>query len=359
MNRRSCLGMLGSSFLAATAGCLGDLSANPGQSELLDVSGRTVAAPTSPERIVAVGAGALRIVVQLGAADLVVGVENDETGWRREVPYNLAAPALADRDVVGGNGGNAESIVAAEPDLVLSTGSTEAVETLADRTGLPVVGLTTGQLLDLDEPSIETVWETAGEALDRTDRAAELLAFLDSVRDDLRERVEGAATTDAPSIYATGISYQGGQGLESTRPRFEPFDLLGEVDNVAADVGFEGVPHVTISPETLLQWDPGRIVVDRINVELLRTDLSETPAYRELSAVEEGHVYALLPHAQYGLNHSSAIANAYYVGSLLYPEAFADVDLDARADEIYETLLGSPVYDDVVEIHGGFGSIDL
>ena len=359
MDRRSLLSGVGSSLVAASAGCLGDSTATVSGSELDDLTGRSVSVPDSLERIVAVGPGCLRLVVQLGAADLVVGVERDELEWRQEVPYNLATPSLSELEIIGGDGGDPEQIVALEPDLICSTGSTEAVETLADRTGLPVVGLTAGQLIDVDEPSLEDVWETAGEALDRGDRVSDLKTFLESVREDLRARVENAATTDPASIYATGISFQGGQGLESTRPRFEPFELLGEVDNVAAEVGENDVVHVTISPEQLLQWDPDLIVVDRTNVELIEADLAGTPAYRELTAVSEGEVYGLVPHAQYGVNHSSALANAYYVGSLLYPEAFADVEIERRADEIYEAILGRPIYDELVAIHGGFGRVDL
>ncbi|AXR80014.1 ABC transporter substrate-binding protein [Natrarchaeobaculum sulfurireducens] len=358
MHRRSILGAVGSSLVVASAGCFDSSAATSGKT-LVDLAGRSVSIPESLDRIVAVGPGCLRLVVQLGAADLVVGVERDELEWRQEVPYNLATPSLSELEVIGGDGGDFEQIVALEPDLICSTGSTEAVETLADRTGLPVVGLTAGQLIDVDEPSLQAVWETTGKALDRGDRVSELNAFLESVREDLRDRVENAATTDSERIYATGISFQGGQGLESTRPRFEPFELLGEVDNVAAEVGENDVVHVTISPEQLLQWDPDLIVVDRTNVELIEAELAGTPSYRELTAVSEGEVYGLVPHAQYGVNHSSALASAYYVGSLLYPEAFADVEIERRADEIYEAILGRPIYDELVAIHGGFGRVDL
>lgn len=359
MDRRQFLGAVGTGVVTGIAGCVDAPPGGSGETEIVDLAGRTVMIPESPERIVAVGSGCLRLVVQLEATDTVVGVEHDETTWRREVPYNIAAPELSTTDVIGGNGGDPESIVAAEPDLICSTGASEELETLAERTGLPVVGLTTGQFIDLGEPLATEVWEIAGEALDRGDRANELIEFVEAASTDLRERIDSAGDADPPSTYVTGISFRGGQGLDSTRPLFAPFELLGDVHNVASDVGFDGVPHVTISPEQLLTWDPDVIFVDRTNVDLIEADLSETSAYRELSALQTGSVYGMLPHAQYGLNHTHALANAYGIGSVLYPDAFSDVDLDRRFDEIYEAVLGARIYDEIADIYGAFGRLDL
>ncbi|MDO5846275.1 MAG: iron ABC transporter substrate-binding protein, partial [Methanocorpusculum sp.] len=35
----------------------------------------------------------------------------------------------------------------------------------------------------------------------------------------------------------------------------------------------------------------------------------------------------------------------YYIGKLLYPEQFADIDPAKKADEIYTFLDGAPVYE--------------
>ena len=45
------------------------------------------------------------------------------------------------------------------------------------------------------------------------------------------------------------------------------------------------------------------------------------------------------------VNHETSLANAYYVGKVLYPEQFADIDPAEKADEIYEFVVGVPVYD--------------
>ncbi|AFZ72215.1 ABC transporter substrate-binding protein [Natronobacterium gregoryi] len=357
MDRRDVLGALGTGAVVGITGCLGSATIDDGR-DVTDLVGRTVTVPTDVDRLVALEAGCLRLVAQLDATDLIVGVEDDETGWLQEVPYNAANPELATKPVIGGRGGDPEGIIDAAPDLVLSTGSAEELETLERRTGLPVFGLTTGQFLDLGEPTLEEIWEAAGDVLGKEERANELSTFVEDTVADLRDRTATADTDDAPSAYVTGVSFQGGHGLEATRPLFAPFDFLGDVKNVASDVGFDGYPHVTISPEQLLAWDPDVIFVDRGNADLIEADLTET-AYQELTAVESGELYGMLPNAHYGLNHSTIVANAYVVGSVLYPEAFDDVEIDQRADEIYDTMLGEPMYDDLTSTYGDVGRMGL
>ena len=72
--------------------------------------------------------------------------------------------------------------------------------------------------------------------------------------------------------------------------------------------------------------------------------------YRLLGAVRSGRVYSLLPYNYYNTNIELALLNAYFIGKCLYPGQFNDVNLSAKAVEIFETFLGrkpetgSPAY---------------
>ena len=46
-------------------------------------------------------------------------------------------------------------------------------------------------------------------------------------------------------------------------------------------------------------------------------------------------------------NLETALADAYYGATILYPEQFADVDVEAKTGEIFEMLLGSNPYQDL------------
>ncbi len=44
-------------------------------------------------------------------------------------------------------------------------------------------------------------------------------------------------------------------------------------------------------------------------------------------------------------NYETILADAYYIGKVLYPEQFADIDPAVKADEIYRFVVGVPVYE--------------
>ena len=72
--------------------------------------------------------------------------------------------------------------------------------------------------------------------------------------------------------------------------------------------------------------------------------------YESLDAFKNGNVYGILPFNYYTTNIDTAMADSYYIGTVLYPEAFSDVDPVAKADEIYEFLVGKGVYSEMNEI---------
>lgn len=97
---------------------------------------------------------------------------------------------------------------------------------------------------------------------------------------------------------------------------------------------------------------PGASALDQ-----LRTD----PAYRDLTAVRTGRVYGLFPYNSYDQNFESIFANAYYVGKILYPERFQDIDPLAKAEEIATFLNGGPAFAELNRQfdHHGFSAIPI
>jgi iron complex transport system substrate-binding protein len=64
-------------------------------------------------------------------------------------------------------------------------------------------------------------------------------------------------------------------------------------------------------------------------------------------------VYGLLPYNWYGQNLESIFANAYFLGTLLHPDRFADIDPAAKADEITTFLVGKPLLAEMNRRFGG------
>jgi iron complex transport system substrate-binding protein len=64
-------------------------------------------------------------------------------------------------------------------------------------------------------------------------------------------------------------------------------------------------------------------------------------------------VYGLLPYNWYTRNFGSILANAYFLGKLVFPERFTDIVPAAKADEIYTFLVGKPVFAKMDRAFGG------
>ena len=75
--------------------------------------------------------------------------------------------------------------------------------------------------------------------------------------------------------------------------------------------------------------------------------------------MREGRIYSQISFRSFASNLETALADAYYAASVLYPEVFSDVDPVAKAREIFTMLLGSDPYDDLKEAGYEFRPITL
>lgn len=351
--RRGVLGAIGALGVAGVAGCTG--SGTEDGDAVEDATGRTVEIPSAVDDVVAVGPGMLNLVAMLDGTDMVVGVEEPEHTWARDIPYNIANPELQDRPAIGPHkGGDAELIAEADPDVVVATYFTaETARELQRKIDRPVVVVKAdSRPLHRLEGAYEDLRFLA-DVLGATDRAETVVEFFESRRADLRQRSEGVPDGQRPMAYYAGRSSEGGAGATSTQHPFAPFAFVG-ADNAADAV--EG--HATINEEKLLRWDPDVIFVAGSNRDRVLEAFS-SGKYETLSAVEAGDVYGLLPTRFYGNLYGNTLADAYYVGSVLYPDAFGDVDPVEQANEIHKTLFGTGVYDRLAEQFGGFQQLTV
>ncbi|NJE04042.1 iron ABC transporter substrate-binding protein [Thermococcus sp. MV11] len=323
-----------------------------------DALGRSVEVPKNVERVIAVGPGALRLIVYLNASDMVVGVEDFEKRYSFGRPYIMAHPELKDLPSVGPGGPGKlpdfEAIVKLRPDVIFITyvdGKT--ADEIEEKTGIPVVVLSYGSLGTFDDEELFASIELAGRILGREERARDITEFIKSIQEDLMNRTKGV---EPKRVYVGGIGYKGAHGIESTEAGYPPFRAVN-AENVADELG-EG--HKSIDKEMLLEWQPDYIFIDEGGLKLVLYDYSRNPDfYGSLRAVKEGNLYGLLPYNFYTTNIGTALADAYFIGKVLYPERFRDVDPEEKADEIYTFLVGKPVYEAMKEQFGGFGRIDL
>ena len=332
-----------------------------------DLLGREVTIPASVERVIAIGPGALRLYVYAGNLAYVVGVEQMETGDVTGKPYMIANPDLAKLPIIGQGGPNnapdPEKILTVTPDVIFSTYATDAsaADELQAKTGIPVVVLSYGGAsfgtTAIFGTTLQDSLRLVGSITGQNEKAQAAVAFIQQAQQDLDARTKDIPETDRPAVYVGGLGARGTHGIESTQGQYALLDVI-HARNVVDETGQGG--SIMIDKEKLLAWDPAFIFVDQGGFATVVEDYGKNPAfYDSLSAVKDGSVYAQLPYNYYSTNIDTAIANAYYLGKILYPAAFADVDPARKADEIYQALLGQPVYAQMVASFGGFGALKL
>lgn len=325
---------------------------------ITDSAGRTVEIPETVERIVCVNVGALRYTCYMGAQDLVVGVEDYEQEPTMSRLYNYVNfDKFASLPVIGSNGEHyPEAIIAANPDVIIMTAYDDAdADSLQDKTGIPVV-VVPGSDTTLDDNAYETI-RIMGEVYGKEERAEELTAYLDSVKADLEARTASIPDESKPTVYVGGVSFKGHHGFEGTEAGYGPFALI-HANNLADSTGQTGA--FDIDTEQVLAWDPDVIFLDFNGMALINEDYAKDPNYYQgLTAVREGRVYSQISFRSSASNLETALADAYYAATVLYPEAFADVDPVEKAGEIFTTLLGTNPYEDLKEAGYEFRPIQI
>ncbi|MFZ2498009.1 MAG: iron ABC transporter substrate-binding protein [Methanosarcina sp.] len=327
---------------------------------ITDGFGRNVTIPENPEKVVCSGAGCLRYLVYLQAQDYIVGVDSIEK-TKNEIegrPYVLANPQLKDYPLIGEARGkdDPEKIIEINPQVILKTsmiGQSSAptaaeADTLQSKTGIPVVSLPYGSLRNEKEKAeMYRSLRIMGEVTGKQARAEEVIAYINATMQDLENRTADIPESERKIVYVGGVSMSGAHGIISTEPAYPPF-LWVNAKNAAAG---SGTDHADIAKEALVNWDPEYIFIDIGTLQLGNEgaigELKNDTSLQGLSAVKNGKVYGVIPYNFYSTNYESVLANAYFVGKVLYPERFEDVDPEAKADEIYTFFLGKPEFSDL------------
>ncbi len=346
---------------------LGAVSAWAAARTLTDGIGRNVEIPVKVERLIASGPGALRLITYLQAQDRIVGVDDMEKQRPQfdARPYALANPPFKSYPLFGEFRGhdNPELILTLnpQPQVIIKTyrvSGYDPVE-LQQKTGIPVVVVNYGDLGRYRQDLYQAL-RICGQVLGKEKRAEAVISYFDRSINELKQRTQDVAPEKRLSCFVGGIALRGPHGFQSTEPGYPPFTFVG-AHNLAFDPSLKNKApqHSNIAKEKIVAWNPDVLFVDLSTLQMDANygalyELKTDPAYRSLTAVKTGRVYGLLPYNWYAQNFGSILANAYFIGKVLYPNRFADINPAAKADEIYTFFVGKPVFRQMDEAFGGF-----
>lgn len=326
-----------------------------------DCYGRTVQIPQQIKRVLCVGTGALRMLAYLQAEDLLAGIEDTDTQYakdpKRDYAYVLH-DKIKDLPRIGKGGGSAytaypEAVLQAKPDVIFSCYTREGTEQLARDTGIPVVGVRY-KSIGFADASFYVSLRLMASVVGKEQRAETLLAYIDRCKADLAAR---ARNRSEQTVYVGAVSYNGSHGFSGTYSQFGPFAAVF-AQNMADDNNREGFYEADL--EQVLVWNPDIIFLDPSNMHIVRKEYAVRPAFfAKLGAVLAGRVFTMPSFNNYSTNITYCLINGYWTGSLLYPEAFADMRLEYKADEILRLFLGRPYFSEMEKLGLYYGKIRL
>lgn len=342
-------------FLLTACGTKGSGKQETATRTVVDALGREVTIPAEVNRIVPLG-NATRLGVYLGLQDKFVTINQSDLSENTHTAYSWYNREAWSKLPIAASGGygvfHPEVILEADPDVILCTYEADIVASIEEQTGLPVVAVAQGTLFGEDyKQSLRIL----GEACGVSQRAEAVIDFIDACLEDLKARTDSIPAEEKPLILGAAATFRGGHGISGVYVDFPVLQVIAAND---AAVGLEKESFdtgVEVDKEQILIWDPDVIFLDAANTSLVETEYAEDPAFfDQLSAVRNGQVYQWPNATSNYTNVEIPLVNAYYAGSVLYPEAFADVDFAAKAEEVFSFFLGHTGYlQDLTE--NGFG----
>ena len=333
-----------------------------------DVWNRDIVIPDEVDSIIAIGSMGPRMAAYLDVIDMLVGAEDsDKAAVSARYDYSPAYhEELASLPSVGRGGGSgennayAEEIIMLRPDVIIAGFDAAACEELERQTGIPVVSIRYRTQGFIDEGFYRSM-RIFASVVGAEERCEEVLSYIDECKADLRTRTDGVPAEDKLRAYTGAVTFNGRHGFAFTYVNFPPFDAInalnvadtlleeqvGEAVSQAREAGtaYIGNDGFEVDPEMVMEWDPDIIFIDLEGLKLINEHYETTPEYYEqLQAVKNGRVYSQISYRSSASNLETALADTYYAGTVIYPEQFEDVDPAAKADEIFNKLLGTDFY---------------
>ena len=342
-----------------------------GDVTVTDLVGREVKVnPGSYERVVCIGAGALRMYCYIGDAELLAGVEDiDNTSLDSRPamfdsvarPYMLAFGEAFESLPSCGVGGpmaqapDVEKILSCNPDIIISEfEDVEVATNLQEQTGVPVITLGTGKDGVFDEEFF-TSMTLLGKIFGKEKKAEDLVAYIAKEKAAIEARVGSIPEENKPSVYICGLGNWGTTNHLMTAEDYVSFRVAG-VKNVVSGLGMTGIGPIEAEKFLELSESMDILIMDAAAVKNIKPLYAEDPTmFDTCKAWQSGEVYLEMAYNAYYTNYEIALANTWFIAKTVYPDAFADIDLTAKLSEITKAFLGVELADEIFACPGSFG----
>ena len=348
-----------------------ETEAAPTEVTVTDMIGREVTViPGSYKSVVCIGAGALRMYSYIGDVAKLSGVEDIDNTTLSERPMmfdSVARPyVLAYGETfntlpscgVGGpmaQAAEAEKILSCNPDIVISEfEDVEKSDALQEQLGVPVITLSTGSKGVFDDKFYGSM-ELLGKVFGEEEKAASLVQYVQDEAGAIAARVAEISEEDKPSVYICGLGNWGTTDHLMTAENYVSFEIAG-VKNVLSGLGIQGVGPIEEEKFVELGEQMDIIIMDAAAVKNIKPLYAEDPTmFDTCKAWQNGEVYLEMAYNAYYTNYEIALINTWFIAKTVYPEAFADIDMTVKTNEVTQEFFGMDLAEAIFACPSSFG----
>ena len=342
-----------------------------GEVAITDMIGREVTiAPGSYKKVVCIGAGALRMYSYIGDVSLLAGVEDIDNTTLSERPMmfdSVARPyVLAYEETfknlpscgVGGpmaQTAEAEKILSCDPDIVISEyEDVDKANALQEQLGVPVITLKAGSKGVFDDAFYGSM-TLLGKVFGQEEKAAALNSYVQDQAAEIAARTADIPEEDKPSVYVCGLGNWGTTDHLMTAENYVSFQIAN-VKNVLSGTGMQGIQPIEEEKFISLGDDMDMIIMDAAAVKNIKPLFQEDPTmFDTCKAWQNGEVYLEMAYNAYYTNYEIALINTWFIAKTVYPEAFADIDMTVKTNEVTQKFYGMDLAEEIFACPSSFG----
>jgi iron complex transport system substrate-binding protein len=346
--------------VVAISGCIHTDMSNvaPGVSDnkthvIVDQLGRNVTVPVNVSRVVSLHHHTIDIMLELHAGDLLIGVQKS---WKENLGPNITKiyPRLATLPTPGDlTESNLEELISMHPDVVFVPHQMPQKEIeKIQNAGIPTIAIAcydaeyeeasklNPNLTNPDKAYNEGMKHAIsiiGETIGKEKEADDLIAYTYKNRDLVINRTSSIPENERVKVYnANPDMYTYGTG-KYTGVMIDRAGGLNVAENISG--------YKQVSMEQVIRWNPDIIIIqDRYANESDR--IKNDTQWAPINAVKNNKI-VITPEYVKPWGHptpESMALGELWMGKLLYPDKFSDIDLDAMVSEFYKKFYNSKYF---------------
>ena len=302
-----------------------ETAAQPATKVITDMGGFSVTIPSEVNRIIVtcMGGATHEIAAMGGASKIVAQLSMQKFPVLLKIyPHFVGLP-----DVGKFSNVNIEEALTLDPDVLVNSKTCTDINEKMENAGIAVVRVNTGRS---DIMGILDEFVMTGEMLNNTPRAEELIAFWNERLEIIDERLESIPQENRKRVYYVLGSITHTNGNEAWGEAL--ITSAGGI-NVAAEIG--GVKDIVM--EQILEWNPDVMILSSnegtfVSIE----EVKSNEQLQNVKAVDNDKLY-LCPIGTFWWDRPApeAILGITWLAKTLYPDEFADIDLESITKDFY------------------------